>query len=152
MDKIIESYHGVKQHVKEIKMDGSALNAPPLPEDDAKMIVSTRIRVGRNLDEYPLGPGITNEQRKQIEKKASEALSTFEGDLAGKYYPLNNLSEAERKQLIEDHFLFKEGDRFLEAVGLNRDWPNGRGIFHNNDKTFLVWINEEDQLRIISMQ
>ena len=28
----------------------------------------------------------------------------------------------------------------------------GRGIFHNADKTFLVWVNEEDQLRIISMQ
>jgi arginine kinase len=48
--------------------------------------------------------------------------------------------------------LFKEGDKYLEAVGLNRDWPHGRGIFHNKDKTFLVWINEEDQLRIISMQ
>jgi protein-arginine kinase len=35
---------------------------------------------------------------------------------------------------------------------LNRDWPSGRGIFHNNDKTFLTWVNEEDQLRIISMQ
>jgi arginine kinase len=35
---------------------------------------------------------------------------------------------------------------------LNREWPEGRGIFHNNDKTFLVWVNEEDQLRIISMQ
>jgi creatine kinase/arginine kinase len=54
--------------------------------------------------------------------------------------------------LINDHFLFKEGDRFLEAAGLNRDWPEGRGIFHNTDKTFLVWINEEDQLRIISME
>lgn len=40
----------------------------------------------------------------------------------------------------------------MQACGLNRDWPNGRGIFHNNAKTFLVWINEEDQLRIISMQ
>lgn len=28
----------------------------------------------------------------------------------------------------------------------------GRGIFHNAEKTFLVWVNEEDQLRIISMQ
>ena len=54
--------------------------------------------------------------------------------------------------MINDHFLFKEGDRFLSACGLNRDWPEGRGIFHNNEKTFLVWINEEDQLRIISMQ
>jgi protein-arginine kinase len=82
----------------------------------------------------------------------SAAVSKFTGDLAGKYYPLNNLGEKEKKQLIDDHFLFKEGDRFLEAVGLNRDWPNGRGIFHNNEKTFLVWVNEEDQLRIISMQ
>jgi len=40
----------------------------------------------------------------------------------------------------------------LESCGLNRDWPEGRGIFHNKEKTFLVWINEEDQLRIISMQ
>ena len=54
--------------------------------------------------------------------------------------------------MIEDHFLFKEGDRFLAAAGLNRDWPSGRGIFHNDAKSFLVWINEEDQLRIISMQ
>jgi arginine kinase len=54
--------------------------------------------------------------------------------------------------LIEDHFLFKEGDRFLAACNLNRDWPSGRGIFHNDAKTFLVWVNEEDQLRIISMQ
>ena len=35
---------------------------------------------------------------------------------------------------------------------MERDWPEGRGIFHNADKTFLVWVNEEDQLRIISMQ
>ena len=30
--------------------------------------------------------------------------------------------------------------------------PLGRGIFHNNSKTFLVWCGEEDHLRIISMQ
>lgn len=47
---------------------------------------------------------------------------------------------------------FREGDRFLEACNLNCDWPNGRGIFHNKDKTFLVWVNEEDQLRIIAME
>lgn len=40
----------------------------------------------------------------------------------------------------------------MDACGLNRDWPEGRGIFHNDAKTFLVWVNEEDQLRIISMQ
>jgi creatine kinase/arginine kinase len=54
------------------------------------------------------------------------------------------MTPEDQKQLIADHFLFKEGDRFLEACGLNRDWPAGRGIFHNNNKTFLVWVNEED--------
>merc|ERR1719435_842032 len=35
---------------------------------------------------------------------------------------------------------------------MERDWPEGRGIFHNAAKTFLIWVNEEDQLRIISME
>ena len=44
-------------------MDAASLDAPPLPEDEAAMIVSTRIRVGRNLEAFPLGPGVTKEQR-----------------------------------------------------------------------------------------
>merc|ERR1712113_692908 len=28
----------------------------------------------------------------------------------------------------------------------------GRSIFHNESKTFLLWVNEEDQMRIISME
>ena len=42
--------------------------------------------------------------------------------------------------------------RFLQAAQACRFWPDGRGIFHNDNKTFLVWVNEEDHLRIISMQ
>jgi arginine kinase len=133
-------------------MDYKKLDTPPFKEEEAKLIKSTRIRVGRNLEGFPLGPGLTKEQRKEIETKVVQALTTFEGELAGKYYALTSLSDEERKHLIDDHFLFKEGDRFLEAVGLNRDWPDARGIFHNNEKAFLVWVNEEDQLRIISMQ
>jgi len=152
-DRIIQEYHGhapTDSHVSD--MDASALNCPPFPEEDAAMIKSTRIRVGRNLADVPLGPGITNEQRKEIMQKVVNACNEFEGDLAGSFYALDGMDPATQQQLIDDHFLFKEGDRFLEACGLNRDWPRGRGIFHNNDKTFLVWVNEEDQLRIISMQ
>jgi len=57
-----------------------------------------------------------------------------------------------RFKFVNKFFVYREGDRFLEACGLNRNWPKGRGIFHNDAKTFLVWVNEEDQLRIISMQ
>ena len=81
-----------------------------------------------------------------------EAFSNLKGDLAGTYYPLTGMDEATRQQLVDDHFLFMSGDNNLIAAGMERDWPEGRGIFHNKDKTFLVWVNEEDQLRIISMQ
>ena len=78
-------------------MDYKKLNTPPLPEDEAAMIKSTRIRVGRNLADFPLGPGLSKEQRKQIEQKVVTALGSFEGELAGKFYALTSLSEAERK-------------------------------------------------------
>ncbi len=42
-------------------MDYTKLLAPPLPEDEAVMIKSTRVRVGRNLADFPLGPGLSKE-------------------------------------------------------------------------------------------
>ena len=151
-DPIIEEYHGFKKTDKhQSNLNPDDLKAPN-PDPENKYILSTRIRVGRNLDEMPLGPAIADEQRDEVEKIVSTTLNSLEGDLAGTYYPLATMSEDDKKSLIADHFLFKAGDRFLETAGLNRNWPYGRGIYHNNEKTFLVWINEEDQLRIISMQ
>jgi len=115
------------------------------------MIKSTRIRVARNLAGYPLCQ-INRQQRLEVEALVTKGLSTFEGELKGKYYSLATMTPAEKKQLIEDHFLFKGGDKYLQSCGLENDWPEARGIFHNDAKTFLVWVNEEDQLRIISMQ
>lgn len=130
---IIEDYHKVKVgdgHVTD--MDASKVNAPAFPADEAAMIKSTRIRVGRNLADFPLGPGLNRQQRKEIEKLVTTALSKFSGDLKGTYYPLQGMDPTVQKKLIDDHFLFKEGDRFLEACGLNREWPEGRGIYHND--------------------
>lgn len=75
------------------------------------------------------------------------------GDLKGKYYPLDGMTEKEQNQLIEDHFLFdKPVSPLLTCAGMARDWPDARGIWHNNKKNFLVWVNEEDHTRVISMQ
>ena len=91
-DKIIEDYHKHGKSAKHISdMDASKLDAPPLPEDDAKMIISTRIRVGRNLAGYPLGPGISKEQRKEVMGKVVEACNKFDGDLKGQFYPLEGM-------------------------------------------------------------
>merc|ERR1711963_1338410 len=113
---------------------------------------STRIRVGRSIDGFGLSPGITKEQRLAVESLMKNALSKLTGDLAGNYYPLTGMDEAVRQQLVDDHFLFMSGDPNLKVAGMERDWPEGRGIFHNKDKTFLLWVNEEDQMRIISME
>ncbi|VDN87980.1 unnamed protein product [Brugia pahangi] len=88
-----------------------------------------------------------------MEDKIRKVLCGFsDPELKGTYYPLTGMTKDVQKQLIDDHFLFKEGDRFLQAANACRYWPVGRGIFHNENKTFLIWINEEDHLRIISMQ
>jgi creatine kinase/arginine kinase len=151
-DKIIEEYHGFsKSDMHKSNLNPNDLNAPN-PDSKGEYILSTRIRVGRNLEELPLGPAISDEQRTAVERTVSDVLKSLEGDLAGKYYPLDGMSQEDSDSLIKEHFLFKAGDRFLEAAGLNRAWPSGRGIYHNDAKTFLVWINEEDELRIISMQ
>merc|ERR1712146_468979 len=149
-DAVIEDYHGgykpSDKHVSDL--DAAKLKGTVDPE--GKYVLSTHIRVGRNI--RGLAPGCSRAQRREVESLVTKGLANLKGDLAGKYFPLNGMSEADRKQLVADHFLFKKGDRFLESAGANRDWPEGRGIFHNNEKTFLVWVNEEDQMRIISMQ
>ncbi|NXQ89335.1 KCRM kinase, partial [Nyctibius grandis] len=81
------------------------------------------------------------------------ALNSLEGEFKGRYYPLKAMTEQEQQQLIDDHFLFdKPVSPLLLASGMARDWPDARGIWHNDNKTFLVWVNEEDHLRVISME
>merc|ERR1712032_63918 len=76
------------------------------------------------------------------------------GELAGTYYSLTDMSKEDEAQLQADHFLFQipNPDAMIFSSGGCRDWPDARGIFHNKEKTFLVWVNEEDQMRVISMQ
>ena len=150
---VVEEYHAPYKladgHTSDMNPD--KIDAPDLDPKGA-YIRSTRIRVARNLKGYGLPPSLTRQERVEVEKKVIGVLESLDGDLAGKYFALSGMDEATRQQLVNDHFLFKKGDRFLESAGINRMWPEGRGIFHNNDKTFLVWVNEEDQLRIISME
>ena len=61
-DQVVETYHGHKKTDKHVSnMDYTQLKCPPFTSDEASLIKSTRIRVGRNLADYPLGPGLTRE-------------------------------------------------------------------------------------------
>merc|ERR1712099_142380 len=149
-DPLICEYHGLPagfKHVSDMDVDKIKGNVA----DDVP-VHSVRIRVGRSIQGFGLSPGITKQQRVDMEKLMVGAFAKFAGDLSGNYYPLTGMDEGVRQQLVDDHFLFMSGDPNLKVAGMERDWPEGRGIFHNDAKTFLIWINEEDQLRIISMQ
>ena len=78
-------------------MDYTKLQCPPFSPEDASMIKSTRIRVGRNLKEFPLGPAITKEQRNQIEQKVVQACNSFDGELKGTFYSLSSMTAAQQQ-------------------------------------------------------
>jgi len=152
-DPIIEDYHGgFKKDDEHPKSDFGDLTSFVNVDPEGEFVISTRVRCGRSMEGYPFNPCLTEEQYKEMQDKVSGTLSDLSGELKGTYYPLAGMTKEVQQQLIDDHFLFKEGDRFLQAANACRYWPTGRGIYHNDDKTFLVWVNEEDHLRIISMQ
>lgn len=120
---------------------------------DPDFVLSSRVRTGRSIRGYRLPPVCDRSERGAVEAIVVDALATFDGPLKGKYFPLDGMSDAQQEKLIEDHFLFdKPVSPLLTSSGMARDWPQGRGIWHNDDKNFLVWINEEDHTRVISME
>ena len=141
---VIEDYHGgFKSTDKHPASDFGDFNQLVNVDPENKYVISTRVRCGRSLEGYPFNPCLTEAQYKEMETKVKAQLDSFEGELKGTYYPLTGMDKATQQQLIDDHFLFKEGDRFLQAANACRFWPTGRGIFHNDAKTFLIWVNEE---------
>jgi len=130
---------------------------------DASYVISTRIRTGRSISGFPLPPSIGHDQRVELESIVTKALAGLDGELKGDYFPLagsttyaakpNGIDKATEESLIKDHFLFQAPDEpMLLSWRMERDWPHARGIYHNEAKSALVWVNEEDHLRIISME
>jgi hypothetical protein len=56
--------------------------------------------------------------------------------------------------LVDAHIMFKDMsvDTYLTAAGIASDWPHGRGVYVSSDKGFIIWVGEEDHLRIMCMQ
>merc|ERR1719183_2996041 len=120
----------------------------------AKYVKSTRIRAARNISGFSLPAGSSKEDRLAVEGVLKEAFARLPDALKGTYFPLGELSGEQENELQAGGFLFQKPGpmQLLGAAGAGRDWPSGRGIFHNPDKTVLCWCNEEDQCRIIAME
>ncbi|TMS33905.1 hypothetical protein L596_001593 [Steinernema carpocapsae] len=159
-DPLIEDYHNGfgadKKQPETFLGEGKTAELEDL-DPEGEFINSTRIRCGRSLEGYPFNPCLTEKNYLEMEAKVKKVFDELEdGELQGTYYPLDGMTKEVQTQLIEDHFLFKEGDRldsgFCKPRTRAASGPRAAESSTTPEKTFLVWVNEEDHLRIISMQ
>lgn len=123
--------------------------------------VSMRVRVARNVSTFPLPGAMTKEQHIAFEDMAAQAFTTLSQnpDFGGSYLSMtpgsaNEISKSEYDSRVAAHQMFKDmsADPYLNAAGISSDWPHGRGIYMSRDEDFLVWVGEEDHLRIMAMK
>mmetsp|Transcript_19474 Transcript_19474/g.25675 ORF Transcript_19474/g.25675 Transcript_19474/m.25675 type:complete len:755 (+) Transcript_19474:77-2341(+) len=164
----LEKYHKVDLSVKKHTNNWSLEGVEGLPANsilDISQIglpaLSMRVRVGRNLNKFPLPASMSKEQRIEMETTMGSVFEALisKPELGGRYVSItpghsNEVSVDEYNTLVESHIMFKDmsADPYLTAAGIASDWPHGRGCYISEDKGFIIWVGEEDHLRIMCMQ
>jgi len=107
--------------------------SPPEP-----FVLSTRIRLARNLagEAFPGWADAT--QRDQILERCSQQLVPLPAFDKGIFLPMMDLTELERQVLVERHLVSRE----------LTDNPQGAGVLVAPSQGLAIMINEEDHLRI----
>jgi hypothetical protein len=172
-DKVIREYHKIKGNVNHKTNWDLTTQQKRLDEmgcSDGKLDLtrlglsgqtSMRVRVGRNLASFPLPGAMTREDRVKLEVTMIAAFKKLMADksFGGTYYSLTpgspfQISDQEYHKLVADHIMFKDmsDDKYLNSAGISSHWPYGRGCYVSEDKGFIVWVGEEDHLRIMCMK
>ena len=134
------------------KLDLTALGLPAL---------SMRVRTGRNLKKFPLPGSMTKDDRVTMEKAMGKVFDELitKKEFGGKYVSITPghkgfIDETEYKKLVDKHIMFKDmsADPYLSSAGIASDWPYGRGCYISEDEQFIIWVGEEDHLRIMCMK
>lgn len=164
----LEKYHKVdlsaRKHVNDWNLSGVA----GLPENGVLDVtdfglpaLSMRVRTGRNLKKYPLPGAMKQEDRVAMEKDLKQVFDKLiaNKDFGGEYVSLtpgheNKITDERYAELIKAHIMFKDmsADSFLVTAGIAGDWPYGRGTYMSADRGFIIWVGEEDHLRIMCMK
>lgn len=168
MDVVIRAYHKIEGEVKHVTNWDLSTKADKLPAggklDLTKLGLgptSMRVRVGRNLKDFPLPGAMSKEDRLKMEQQMLVAFKKLIADPAygGQYYSLTpgipeSISDETYKKLVKDHLMFKDmaADTYLTSAGISSAWPFGRGCYVSADREFIVWVGEEDHLRIMCMK
>jgi protein arginine kinase len=112
------------------------------PESD--VILSSRIRLARNLNTYPFPNRITPDSSEQVAKEIIQALRSYAEKKTTKYLELtmNELSDEEKQSLVEKHLVSEDLTGGLIC----------RLAVIRQDEAVSVMINEEDHIRIQAME
>ncbi len=106
------------------------------PESD--IVISSRIRLARNLAEFPFIRRCTADDRSAIERTVRTKMEEIKGWEGVRYINVEALSEVDRQFLIERQLISRE-------LG---DSEGARGAAIDPQEQFSVMINEEDHLRL----
>ena len=111
------------------------------PECD--VVVSTRIRLARNLAGYPFSNRASPRQKAEIEARLRDCLVRLPNAPALHYVSVSPLTQLDRQFLVERHLISRELANVLEGP---------RGVAFDDKESFSVMVNEEDQFRLQSMR
>ena len=161
---MIREFHRIPEGTKIAQIHDWNTTASPCDLgqiDPALKQVSMRVRVARNVSTFPLPGAMNKAQRLEFEQVALNAFEKLiaHPDFGGKYLSIspdtpNTISDTEYNSRVAAHQMFKDmsHDKYLNVAGISGDWPNGRGMYISQAEDFIVWVGEEDHLRIMSMQ
>lgn len=105
------------------------------------VVISSRVRLARNLEEYPFPKKCTPSQKAEVCEKVKESLEKYSCERYN-YISMQALSPVERSVLAEDHLVSRE---FCQGDCA------GRMVITDEHNTLSVMVNEEDHLRIQSI-
>ena len=154
-DPIIRDYHNFGPFDKHnTDLNPGHLRKVKNMDPNAKYVLSTRIRVARSISGFSFPAGMSRGERREVESITKKCFKKLNEDLGGMYVALNDMDNEENDDLIQRHILFDNPDEWGITCGLGKDWPDARGIYVNvetldDHPDFVVWVNEEDHLRIM---
>ncbi len=111
-------------------------------------VVSTRIRVARNLKGHAFTAGMSPPERLSVEAKIVRACGALAPRFPGWIRGLADIPSSGLDAMISRRLAFGPHDKYMAAADIHADWPIGRSVFNTRSKQLSVWINEEDHLRV----
>lgn len=108
--------------------------------EDYDVVVSTRVRLARNLVDFPFPLRMTDQQREQVNRKVRDALLNGNSVISKEfeYLEMDKITPAHAQSMVERHLISPQ-------FAKNRA---GKALIMLKDESLSIMLNEEDHIRI----